>query len=127
MGAFTVCIINSCHIYFHLMMLLQRSILPPVLQILWRRRGPSTTLGNVYCEVPSFQFALFVMFSSYYVLHLEYPKVVQSVLYILQDYILAYPDSCGRPFVYLGTASDIKKLSILHNTLFRLLQSFCHL
>ena len=69
--------------------------------------------GNVYCEVPSFQFALFVMFSSFYVFHLEYPKVVQSVLYFLQDYILAYPDCCGRPFVYLGTASDIKKLSIL--------------
>ena len=67
--------------------------------------------GNVLCEVPSLQLALFVMFSAYYIFHLEYPKVIKNVLYFLQDYVLAFPDSSSRPSVYLATASDIKKLS----------------
>lgn len=32
---------------------------------------------SVLCQVPTFQFALFLAFSSYYVFHLEYPKAIK--------------------------------------------------
>ena len=67
----------------------------------------------VLCQVPSFQHALFIMFSAYYAFHLEYPKPVKNAIFFSQDYVLAYPDSQCRPSTYLATASDIKKLSNL--------------
>ena len=69
---------------------------------------------SVLCQVPSFQFALYLTFSSYYVFHLEYPKAIKNVMFFLQDYILSYPDSLRRPATYLATASDIKKLANSH-------------
>ena len=66
---------------------------------------------DVLCQVPSVHLALFIAFSAYYVFHLEYPKQLKSVMYFIQDYVLAYPDSLRRPASYLATASDIKKLS----------------
>lgn len=68
--------------------------------------------GQTLCEVTSFQLALFVCFSCYYIFHLDYPKIVKNVFFFLQDYVLAFPDSQRRPAVYLATASDIKKLSV---------------
>ena len=65
---------------------------------------------TVLCQVPSFQDALFVTFSSYYVFHLGYPTAIENVYFFLQDYVLAYPDSCRRKGTYLATASDIKKM-----------------
>ena len=65
---------------------------------------------KVLCQVPSFQFALYITFSAFYVFHLEYPKVVRNVFFFLQDYVLSYPDSLRRPATYLATASDINKL-----------------
>ena len=67
--------------------------------------------GQVLCQIPSFQSALFLVFA-YYVFHLDYPKIVRSVFFFFQDYVLAFPDSQKRPSVYLATASDIKKLSL---------------
>ena len=67
----------------------------------------------VLCQVPSFQYALFITFSAYYIFHLEYPKAVKNAMFFFQDYVLAYPDSQRRPATYLATASDIKKPSNL--------------
>jgi hypothetical protein len=64
---------------------------------------------KILCQVPSFQDALFVTFSAYYVFHLGYPTAIENVYFFLQDYVLAYPDSCRRKGTYLATASDIKK------------------
>ncbi len=66
---------------------------------------------KVLCQVPSFQFALFILFSAYYAFHLQYPRSIKNVMFFLQDYVLAYPDSMHRPATYLATASDIKKHS----------------
>ena len=68
--------------------------------------------GQVLCQIPSFQSALFLVFACYYVFHLDYPKIVRNVFFFFQDYVLAFPDSQKRPFVYLATAADIKKLSL---------------
>ena len=64
---------------------------------------------RVLCQVPSFQLALFISFSAHYVFHLQYPKPIKNVMFFLQDYVLAIPDSLRRPSTYLATASDIKK------------------
>ena len=48
---------------------------------------------RVLCQVSSFQQAMFVAFSSFYIFHLEYPKELKNVTSFLQDYIIAYPDS----------------------------------
>ena len=64
---------------------------------------------DIYIQVPTFQLALFVVFSSYYIFNLAYPKQMQKVLYFLQDYVLGMPDSSKRPGAYLATASDINK------------------
>ena len=71
---------------------------------------------RVLCQVSSFQLALFVSFSSYYIFifHLQYPKPIKNVMIFLQDYVLAMPDSLRRPATYLATASDLKKLAINH-------------
>lgn len=66
---------------------------------------------RVICKTAAFSNALFIMFSLYYIFHLEYPKSVKNVMFFLQDYVLGYPDSLKRPGVYLAKASDIKKLS----------------
>ncbi len=66
---------------------------------------------KMLCQVPSFQFSLFIMFSACYAFHLEYPRAVKNVMFFLQDYVLAYPDSMHRPATYIVTASDIKKHS----------------
>ena len=63
---------------------------------------------RVLCQVPTFQHALFIAFSAFYVFHLEYPKTVKNAMFFLQDYVLAFPDSMRRPATYLATASDIK-------------------
>ena len=65
--------------------------------------------GQVLCQVPTFCQALFLLFSSFYIFYLEYPKQVRNVLYFLQDYIFSYPDSVSRPASYLAIASDIKR------------------
>ena len=67
---------------------------------------------NVLCQVPSFQHALFVAFSAFYIFHLEYPKALKNVMLFLQDYVLAFPDSMRRPSTYLAAAADIKRLTI---------------
>lgn len=36
---------------------------------------------KVLCQVPSFQLALFVAFSAFYVFHLEYPKSVKNAMF----------------------------------------------
>lgn len=64
---------------------------------------------RVLCQVPSFQLSLFISFSAHYVFHLQYPKPIKNVMFFLQDYVLAIPDSLRRPATYLATASDIKK------------------
>ena len=70
-----------------------------------------TTEQSVLCQVPSFQFAVFVMFSTYYAFYLEYPKPVKNALLFFQDYVLSFPDGLRRPATYLATSCDIKKLA----------------
>lgn len=53
--------------------------------------------------------AIFFMFASYYVFHLEYPPQIKNVLRFLQDYIFSYPDSTGRNATYLVVTSDLKR------------------
>ena len=69
---------------------------------------------RVLCQVATFQHALFIAFSAFYVFHLEYPKAIRNVMFFLQDYVLQFPDSMRRPATYLAAASDIKKLSSNH-------------
>ena len=64
---------------------------------------------TVFCQVPSFQYALFLGFCAYYIFNLSYPKQTQKVLYFFQDYILGMPDSAKRPAVYLAIAADINR------------------
>ena len=66
---------------------------------------------RVLCQVPNLQQALFIMFSSFYVFHLEYPKQTKNAMFFFQDYVLSQPDSLKRPGTYLGFMSDIKKLT----------------
>ena len=66
---------------------------------------------RVLCQLPSFQLAVFIVFSTYYCFHLEYPKAVRNVMLFFQDYILSFPDGLRRPATYLAMASDINKLS----------------
>ena len=65
----------------------------------------------VLCQVPSIQDALYTTFASFYVFHLGYPTIVESVNFFLQDFVLGYPDSYCRKGPYLAIASDIKKCS----------------
>ena len=65
--------------------------------------------GEVLFEVSTLSHAIFLMFSSFYVFYLEYPKPVKNVMFFFQDYIFSYPDSLSRSASYLATASDIKK------------------
>ena len=67
---------------------------------------------SVLCEVPSFQMALFIMFSAYYVFNLAYPKQSKNTLLFLQDFILESPDGTKRPATYLATSSDINRFKI---------------
>ena len=64
---------------------------------------------KVVCQVPSFQYAVFVMFSAYYTFCLEYPEPVKNALLFFQDYVLSFPDGLCRPATYLATSSDIRK------------------
>lgn len=64
---------------------------------------------DVFIQVPTFQLALFVVFSAYYIFNLAYPKQMEKVLFFLQDYVLGMPDSAHRPGAYLATASDLNK------------------
>ncbi len=57
---------------------------------------------KVLCQVPSFQHALFITFSCFYIFHLEYPKQIKNVLFFFQGYIVAYLDSLKRPGTYLA-------------------------
>lgn len=61
----------------------------------------------VVYEVDSFTCCLFLLLSSFYVFHLQYPKKCEKVL---QDYVLGRPDNFQvRKGGYLAVASDIKK------------------
>lgn len=64
---------------------------------------------KVLCEAVSFESALCLAFFSYYVFHLEYPKCIRNLLFFMQDYLLALPDSLGRSSTYLAISSDIKR------------------
>jgi len=65
--------------------------------------------GDVLCKVPTLPHAIFLMFTVYYVFHLEYPPQSKTILWFLQDYIFSYPDSTGRTATYLAVTSDIKR------------------
>lgn len=64
---------------------------------------------EVLLKVTTLPQAVFFMFSSYYVFHLEYPSRIKNILWFLQDYIFSYPDSNGRNATYLAVASDLKR------------------
>ena len=64
---------------------------------------------KVICKATSLQVALFLMFSSYYVFNLQYPKQVRNVFFFFQDYVLSQPDSFKRPTPYISVVSDIKR------------------
>ena len=62
------------------------------------------------CQVDSFSQCLFLLLSSFYVFHLQYPEKCKKVLFFLQDYVLGQPDNFQvRKGAYLAVASDIKK------------------
>ena len=65
---------------------------------------------NILCQVPSFQLAVFIMFSAYYAFHLEYAGLVKNVLLFFQDYVPSFTDGQCRTATYLATLSHIKKL-----------------
>ena len=63
---------------------------------------------RVLCQLPSFQLAVFIVFSTYYCFHLEYP--VRNVMLFFQDYKLSFPDGLRRPATYLAMGLDINYL-----------------
>lgn len=66
--------------------------------------------GMVLNKMETFCDAMFLLFSSYYIFHLEYPKSVKNILWFMQDYLLLYPnDSMHRSALYLSVTSDIKR------------------
>ena len=65
---------------------------------------------QILCESSTFSYCLFLLLSSFYVLHLEYPEKCKKVLLFLQDYVLGHPDTYqSRRGTYLALASDIKR------------------
>ena len=46
---------------------------------------------NVLCQVSSFQFAIFILFSAYYAFHLEYPMPVKNVLHFFSRLCVILP------------------------------------
>ena len=64
---------------------------------------------SVLCELPSFQAALYIMFSAYYVFNLAYPRQSKNTLQFLQDFVLGSPDSFKRTATYLAVSSDINR------------------
>ena len=62
---------------------------------------------TVLFEVSSLPLALFLMFSCYYVFHVDYPPKALGLFYFFQDYILGHPDSLKRPTTYLAVISDL--------------------
>ena len=85
-------------------------VLPPVFpQFVQLNREIGTSWAHDVRQVPTFQFAVFIMLSGYYAFHLEYPKLVKNAMLFFQDYVLSFSDGQRRPATYLATASDIKK------------------
>ena len=65
---------------------------------------------EVLCQATSFSHCLFLLISSFFVLHLQYPEKVRKVLLFLQDYVLGQPDNYqNRRGTYLAISSDIKR------------------
>ena len=73
---------------------------------------------EVLLKVSTLPEAIFFMFTSYYVFHLEYPPTSKYILWFLQDYIFSYPDSSGRSASYLAVTSDIKRNLTWNNARF---------
>ena len=46
---------------------------------------------KILCQVPSFQDALFVTFSSYYVFHLGYPSAIENVYFFSARLCVSIP------------------------------------
>lgn len=66
--------------------------------------------GMVLNKMETFCDAMFLLFSSYYIFHLEYPKPVKNILWFMQDYLVLYSDdSIPRSTLYLSVTSDIKR------------------
>lgn len=62
---------------------------------------------SVLCELPTFNAALYIMFSAYYVFNLAYSRQFKNTLQFLQVTVLGYPDSLKRTATYLAVSSDI--------------------
>ena len=64
---------------------------------------------RVFCKMSTLPMALFVAFSLYYCLNLEYPVQAKNILAFVQDFILCQPDSGKKSGGYLAVVSDIKR------------------
>ena len=64
--------------------------------------------GMVLNETETFCDTMFLLYSSYYIFHLEYPKPAKNILWFRQDYLLSHPDYIPRSALYLSVTSDIK-------------------
>ena len=64
---------------------------------------------RVVCKLSTLPLALFVAFSLYYCLNLEYPVQAKNIFSFVQDFILCHPDSGKKTGGYLAVVSDIKR------------------
>ena len=82
----------------------------------------STTKYMVVCEqkeftiVSSLKTALYVVFSLYYCLNLEYPEKAKWLYFFFQDFILEQPDRSAKSATYLSVTSDIKRTPLSSQT-----------
>ena len=62
-----------------------------------------------YTKVSSLEMAIYVTFSLYYCLNLEYPDGAKLIFSFFQDFVLEEPDKCHKSATYLSVTSDIKR------------------
>lgn len=61
-----------------------------------------------YAKVSSLETAIYLTFSLYYCLNLEYPMEAKWMFSFFQDFILEEPDKGHKSASYLTVTSDIK-------------------
>ena len=62
-----------------------------------------------YTKVSSLEMAIYLTFSLYYWLNLEYPDEAKLIFSFFQDFVLEEPDKCHTSATYLSVTSDIKR------------------
>ncbi len=66
----------------------------------------------VLCQVNSFERAIFVWFSLFYIFHLSYPPNIFDVCLFLQEFVFGIPEPCGlKSSTYRSVSTDIQNIT----------------